>query len=54
MFADLYQEVRGKNTLEDMESASNNPKGNEGEENKFHKKKFISLLKEIGKKIYPG
>mgnify|MGYP003688602863 CR=1 FL=1 len=66
MFTDLYEEIKGKNTLETIEVSQNisgnntnlsaQGKGNEttNEENKFHKKKFIKLLKEVSKKIYPG
>lgn len=50
-FVDLYDEVRGKNLDQDHIHTKNNL---EVEEQKFNKKKFIRLLKEMAKKLYPG
>jgi hypothetical protein len=48
-FVDLYEEIRGK-TLEQDHAY----KGPAEEEMKFSKKKFIKLLKEMAKRLYPG
>lgn len=48
-FVDLYEEVRGK-TL-DQDHAC---KGPAEEDLKFSKKKFIKLLKEMARRLYPG
>lgn len=50
-FVDLYEEVRGKNLELDHAYTKNNL---EVEEQKFNKKKFIRLLKEMAKRLYPG
>lgn len=50
-FSDLYDTVKGKNLENDCGYGKNNA---EMEEQKFTKKKFIKLLKEMSNKLYPG
>jgi len=50
-FVDLYEEIRGKNIDQEYAYGKNNL---EFEEQKFSRKKFIKLLREMAKKLYPG
>jgi hypothetical protein len=55
-FVDMFEEIKGKKLEQETSNFNKNVNNSNGEkeEQKFNKKKFLKLLKDMAKMLYPG